>query len=135
MRHLDRPVIFCDFNSTDEGSDSSDVVAMQTAAQMLADGVGILEYGNAGEFEASITGLSHLDRTRLLRPWAKDANRALYGSTPAIHKIARVVDDACALNTGAGGAEDEWNSDVQKPLLKLALSTSRHTNALSLHSV
>jgi hypothetical protein len=39
------------------------------------------------------------------------------------------------LNTSAGGAENEWNSDVQKPLLKLALATSRHAKVLSLHSV
>jgi hypothetical protein len=135
LKHLDRPVLFCDFNSADADSDRSDVVAMRTAAQMLAEGVGILEYDDAGEFEASVAGLSHLDRMRLLRPWAKDARRALYGSTPAVRKIASIVDDACALNTGAGGAEDEWNSDVQKPLLKLALATSRHNNVLSLHSV
>jgi hypothetical protein len=135
LKHLDRPVIFCDFNSADADSDRSDIASMRTAAQTLAEGVGILGYDNADEFEASIGGLSHLDRSRLLRPWAKDARRTLYGATPAIRKIVGIVDDACALNTGAGGAEDEWNSDVQKPLLKLALATSRHTNVLSLHSV
>jgi hypothetical protein len=95
----------------------------------------ILEYDNAAVLIASIAELPDLDRMRLQRPWAKDACKALYGSTPAIRSIANIVDDACALNTSAGGAEDEWNSDVQKPLLKLALATSRHAKVLSLHSV
>jgi hypothetical protein len=102
---------------------------------MLADGVGIVEYDSADAFRASLDQLSALDRARLLRPWARDVNGALCGRTPEIRKITNIIDDAIALNTGAGGAEDEWNSDVQKPLLKLALATSRHTNVLSLHSV
>ncbi|KAF3036742.1 hypothetical protein E8E11_004165 [Didymella keratinophila] len=135
LRDLERPVIFCDFNSVEADSGRSDVAAMRTAVQMLADGVGIVDYDNADAFGASLAQLSELDRARLLRPWARDASRALRGVTPAIHKIANIVDDAIVLNTGAGGAEDEWNSDVQKPLLKLALATSQHTNVLSLHSV
>jgi hypothetical protein len=82
-----------------------------------------------------ITSLCVLDRTRLLRPWAKDASKALYVSTPAICKIVDIVNDAVALDTGVGGTEDEWILDVQKPLLKLALATSRHADALSLHLV
>lgn len=135
LRDLERPVIFCDFDSAETDSGRSDVAAMRTAVQMLADGVGILDYDNADEFGASLARLLELDRARLLRPWARDASRALYGATPAVHRIANIVDDAIVLNTGAGGAEDEWNSDVQKPLLKLALATSRHRNVLSLHSV
>jgi hypothetical protein len=135
LKDLERPVIFCDFNSIDADSERSDVAAMRTAAQLLAEGVGILEYTDADIFNASISRLPDLDRMRLQRPWAKDACKALYGSTPAILNIANIVDDACALNTSGGGAEDEWNSDVQKPLLKLALATSRHANVLSLHSV
>ncbi|RYN35571.1 hypothetical protein AA0117_g12369 [Alternaria alternata] len=77
-KDLERPIIFCDFNSLDADSERSDVAAIRTAAQMLAEGVGTLD---------------------------------------------------------AGGAENEWNSDVQKPLLKLALATSRHAKVLSLHSV
>lgn len=135
LKDLERPVIFCDFNSVDANGERSDVAAMHTAAQMLAEGVGILEYTDADIFNASIAGLPELDRTRLQRPWAKDACNALYGSTPAILDVVNIVDDACSLNTSAGGAEDEWNSDVQKPLLKLALATSRHVEVLSLHSV
>ncbi|KAF2625644.1 hypothetical protein BU25DRAFT_396335 [Macroventuria anomochaeta] len=135
LKDLEQPVIFCDFNSVDADSEWPDVAAMRTAAQMIAEGVGILEYDNADVFNASIAELPHLDRMRLQRPCAKDASKALYGSTPAIRSIANIVNDAIALNTGAGGAEDEWNSDVQKPLLKLALATSRHANVLSLHSV
>ncbi|KAI1670790.1 hypothetical protein Ptr902_08132 [Pyrenophora tritici-repentis] len=135
LKDLERPVIFCDFNSIDADSKRSDVAAMRTAAQMLAEGVGILEYANADVFNASIAELPDLDRMRLQRPWAKDASKALYGSTPAIRDVANIVDEACVLNASAGGAENEWNSDVQKPLLKLALATSRHAKVLSLHSV
>lgn len=135
LRDLERPVIFCDFDSVEADRGRSDVTAMQTAVQMLADGVGIVDYDNADTFRASIAKLSELDRARLLQPWARDASRSLCGVTPAIHSIANIVDDAIVLNNGAGGAEDEWNSDVQKPLLKLALATCRHTNVLSLHSV
>ncbi|KAI8930654.1 hypothetical protein NX059_012263 [Plenodomus lindquistii] len=135
LKDLDRPVIFCDFDSVDAGSERSDVAAMRTAAQLFADGVGILDYTNTDDFNASIAGLPDLDKMRLQRPWAKDASRTLHGSTPAIRDIANIVSEACMLNTCAGGAEDEWNSDVQKPLLKLALATSRHAKVLSLHSV
>jgi hypothetical protein len=135
LRNLERPVIFCDLNSIESDGGRSDVAAMRTAVQMLADGVGIVEYDSADAFRASLDQLSALDRARLLRPWARDVNGALCGRTPEIRKITNIIDDAIALNTGAGGAEDEWNSDVQKPLLKLALATSRHTNVLSLHSV
>jgi hypothetical protein len=135
LKDLERPVIFCDFDSVDADSERSDVAAMRTAAQMLAEGVGILDYADADIFNASISRLPDLDRMRLQRPWAKDNSMALYGSTPVIHDIANIVHDACALNTSAGGAEDEWCSDVQKPLLKLALATSRHAKVLSLHSV
>ncbi|KAF1938276.1 hypothetical protein EJ02DRAFT_469074 [Clathrospora elynae] len=135
LKDLERPVIFCDFNSVDADSERSDVAAMRTAVQILADGVGILEHANEDIFNASIAELPDLDRMRLQRPWAKDACEALSGSTPAICDIAKIVNDACALNTSAGGAEDEWNSDVQKPLLKLALATSQHAKVLSLHSV
>jgi hypothetical protein len=68
---------------------------------MLADGVGILEYVNVDIFNASIAGLPDLDRMRLQRPWVKDACKALYGSPPATGDIAKIVDDACALNAGA----------------------------------
>ncbi|EFQ91698.1 hypothetical protein CFE70_010569 [Pyrenophora teres f. teres 0-1] len=135
LKDLERPVIFCDFNSVDADSERSDVAAMRTAAQMLAEGVGILEYADADIFNASIAELPDLDRMRLQRTWAKDTSKALYGSTPAIRDVANIVDEACVLNTSAGGAENEWNSDVQKPLLKLALATSRHAKVLSLHSV
>lgn len=135
LRDLERPIIFRDFNNVEADSGRADVAAMRTAVQMLADGVGIVDYDNTDAFRASIAKLSELDRARLLRPWSKDASGSLCGVTPEIHKIANIVDDAIVLNTGAGGAEDEWNSDVQKPLLKLALATSQHTNVLSLHSV
>ena len=135
LKQLERPVIFCDFNSVDADSQRSDVAVMRKAVQTLAEGIGILNYDNEDVFNASIAELDDLDRTRLQRPWAKDAHRAYYGSTPVIRKIINIVDDAIALNTGAGGAEDEWNSDVQKPLLKLALATSRHSDVLSLRSV
>ncbi|RYN54337.1 hypothetical protein AA0117_g13321 [Alternaria alternata] len=65
-------------------SKRSDVAAIRTAAQMLAKGVGTLEYANADIFYPSIAELSALDR---------------------------------------------------KPLLKLALATSRHSKVLSLRSV
>jgi hypothetical protein len=135
LKDLEQPVIFCDFNSADADRERLDVAAMRTAAQMLAEGVGILEYADVDIFSASISSLPDLDRIRLQRPWAKAAGEALYGCTPEIRDLASIVDDACSLNVSAGGAEDEWNSDVQKPLLKLALATSRHANELSLHSV
>ena len=98
LRDLERPVIFCDFDSVEADSGRSDVAAMRTAVQILADGVGVVEYNNADEFEASLVRLSELDRARLLRPWARDASGSLYGVTPAIHKIANIVEDAIVLN-------------------------------------
>jgi hypothetical protein len=135
LKDLERPVIFCDFDCLDAASGRRDVATMRNAAQTLADGVGILEYENEHVFNLSIAALPDLDKKRLQRPWARAADRALYGSTPAIQSVASIVDDACALNDGAGGAEEEWNSDIQKPLLKLALATSRHAKKLALHSV
>jgi hypothetical protein len=135
LKDLERPVIFCDLNSVDANGERSDIAAMRTAAQMLAEGVGILEDADADIFNASIADLPDLDRIRLQRPWAKYACNALYGSTPTILDIVNIVNDACALDAGARGAEDEWNSDIQKPMLKLALATSRHVKVLSLHSV
>jgi hypothetical protein len=135
LKDLERPIIFCDFDNEDVDSERSDVAAMRTATQMLAEGVGILEYADADIFKASIANLPELDRMRLQRPWAKDARKALHGSTPVIRDVDKIVHDACALNSSVGGAEDEWNSDVQKPLLKLALATSRHAKVLSLQSV
>ena len=135
LNDLERPVIFCDFNSAQSDSERPDVAAMRAAVQLLADGIGILDYNNADVFNASVAELPPLDRLRLQHPCAKDATKELFGTTPAIHDITSIVDGAVALNTGAGGAEDEWNSDVQKPLLKLALATSRHANVISLQSV
>ncbi|KAF3030367.1 hypothetical protein E8E12_001070 [Didymella heteroderae] len=135
LRDLERPVIFCDFDSVEADSGRSDVAAMRTAVQILADGVGVVDYDNADEFGASLARFLEMERARLLRPWAKAASRALHGVTPAVHKIANIVDDAIVLNTGARGAEDQWNSDVQEPLLKLTLATSRHRDVLSLLSV
>jgi hypothetical protein len=57
LKDLERPVIFCDFDSGDADSERSDVAAMRKAAQMLADGVGILDYVNADIFKASIDEL------------------------------------------------------------------------------
>jgi hypothetical protein len=105
---------------------------MHIAAQMLPDGFGILEYDDTDALNVSITGLPELDRTRLQYPMAKHSRRAHYGSTPAIGKVASIVDAARALNSGAGGAEDECNTDVQYPLLEVALETSRHSKALSI---
>ncbi|EOA85580.1 uncharacterized protein SETTUDRAFT_72639, partial [Exserohilum turcica Et28A] len=61
--------------------------------------------------------------------------RAGYGAKPTISKISSIVCAAQELNSGAGGAEDEWNTEVQYPLLKVALETSQHSKALSVHSV
>lgn len=137
LEELGRPVIFCDLDSLEaEGEQARpDVTAMHTAVQMLADGFEILEYGDADTFHASITELPAMDKKRLQYPMAKHSRRAQYGTTPAISKVASIVDAARVLNSGAGGAEDEWNTDVQYPLLKLALETSRHSKALSIRSV
>lgn len=67
-KDLERPIIFCDFNSVDADSERSDVAAIRTAARMLAEGVGTLEYANADIFNASIAELPALDRVRLQRP-------------------------------------------------------------------
>ncbi|XP_014550684.1 hypothetical protein COCVIDRAFT_42864 [Bipolaris victoriae FI3] len=65
----------------------------------------------------------------------KHPRRAEYGATPAISKISSIVSAAWQLNSGTRGAEDEWNTEVQYQLLKIALETSRHSKALSIRSV
>lgn len=137
LEEVERPVIFCDFDSleADGEEEHHDVTVMHTAVQTLADGLGILEYESAETFATSIAGLPKLDRERLQYLTAKHPRRLQYGSMPPVSKVSEIVRTAWTLNAGAGGAEDEWNTDVQHPLLKLALETCRHCDTLSLRSV
>lgn len=120
LEDSDRPVIFVDFyNMERAGQAPKSVTHMHTAAQMLADGVGILDYDSdsTDAFKASIAHLPKLDQMRLQYPSAKDAGRARYGATPSIDDIARIVCDARLLNDGTGGTKSAWNASVHHPLL------------------
>jgi hypothetical protein len=137
LEDFEHPVTFRDFDSLQVAGKRQhpDVTAMQEAIQTLADGVGIVEDNSTDAFKAGIAELPELDRKRLLYASAQSIQRGTYGSTPVIEDIASIVCAAKQLNAGAGGAEDEWNTDVQHPILKLALRTSRHSKALAIRSV
>jgi len=137
LEDFEHPVTFRDFDSLQVAGkrQHQDVTAIQGAIQTLADGVGIVEDNSTDAFKAGIAELPELDRKRLLYETARSTQRGTYGSTPVIEDIVSIVCAARELNAGAGGAEDEWNTDVQYPILKLALKTSRHSKALSIRSV
>jgi hypothetical protein len=54
---------------------------------------------------------------------------------PSISKICNIVDTARRYDRGPGFSEDEWNSEVHHPLLKLACSSSKHANNLEIFNV
>ncbi|PZD23992.1 hypothetical protein A1F96_09750, partial [Pyrenophora tritici-repentis] len=87
------------------------------ATQRFADGIGIL-------------GM------RFQYSWANDREqRCLLGSMPSTTQIRDIVETARQYDHGSGVSEDEWNSEVQHPLLKLARNTSKHRQPLDIHNV
>lgn len=127
------PVAFCNFNDNEEGEEPEDVTAMRTAIQQFADGVGILGYNDV---DTVLSTLPPIDRIRFKYPWANNIERrSVLGLVPSIAQILDIVETARKYDRGSGVSEDEWNSEVQHPLLKLARNTSRHRQTLDIHNV
>jgi hypothetical protein len=130
----DQPVFFCNFGDTEEHEEGVDVVAMRNAIQSLADGVGILGYEDLNIVTALLSWPS--DRKRFEYPWANDSTRRLaYGAMPSITCLEAIVKAGWNNDRGTGTSEDDWNTDVQHPLIKLALETCEHKATLNIYGV
>ncbi|KAF2260949.1 hypothetical protein CC78DRAFT_584248 [Lojkania enalia] len=129
----DQPVIFCNFDDGEEGEEPEDVTAMRRATQRFADGIGILGYDDVS---AVVSALPPMDRMRFEYSWANDMEgRCALGSMPSMAHLLDIVETARKYDHGSGVSEDEWNSEVQHPLLKLARNTSKHRQTLDIHNV
>jgi hypothetical protein len=129
LEDFEYPIVFYNF---DHGSDPEpkDVTIIRQAIQRFADGVGVLAYKDV--LEVSLE-LPEMDRLRFQYPWANDPEtRATLGSMPAMSELQRIVETARQCDQGSGKCEDEWNSDVQYALLKLAHNTSKHAKTLTI---
>jgi hypothetical protein len=106
---------------------------MRSAIQQYADGVGILGYDDVN---AVTSELMQADKMRFKYPWANDlGQRCVLGSMPLMGQVQTIVETARQYDRGAGVSEDEWNSEVQNELLKLARSTSKNRRTLDIHNV
>ncbi|KAH8723966.1 hypothetical protein GQ44DRAFT_773545 [Phaeosphaeriaceae sp. PMI808] len=106
----EQPIVFCNFDDNEKGEEAEDVTAMRRVTQQFADGIGILGYDDID-------------------------TRCALGSMPQIAQIWDIVETARKHDRGSGVSEDEWNSEVQHPLLKLARNTSKHRQTLDIHNV
>ena len=133
---LKKPVVFCDFDDEKE-EEATDVTTMRMFVQDYADGIGILAFeGKLDEIVGSHGLLVETEKVQFRRPCANDPHvRSTFGTMPAMQDVRDIVDRAKWLNRGAGSSEDDWNTTVHFPLLKLALHTSKHSKSLSIHSV
>lgn len=129
----EQPVIFSNFDDDEDGEEPEDVIAIRTAIQRFADGIGILGYDN---IDAVVAALPSMDRMRCQYPWANDLDhRCVFGSMPSTEKVLEIVEKAREYDHGSGAPEDDWNSRIQEPLLNLACSTSKHQRTLDIHNV
>ncbi|PSN58847.1 hypothetical protein BS50DRAFT_595117 [Corynespora cassiicola Philippines] len=129
----DQPVVFCNFDDGEEGEEPEDVTTMRSATQRFADGIGILGYDDVA---AIVSSLPPMDKIRFRYSWANDVERrSALGSMPSIAQLLDIVETARKYDHGSGVSEDEWNSEVQHSLLKLARSTSKHRQTLDIHNV
>ncbi|KAF2453090.1 hypothetical protein BDY21DRAFT_388301 [Lineolata rhizophorae] len=129
----EQPVVFCNFDDDVDGAEPEDVVLMRRAMQRFADGIGVLGYGNV---DAVVSALPPMDRMRFQYPWANDLEqRCVFGSTPSTAQVLGIVDTARGYGRGPGVSEDEWNSEIQHPLLELAYSTCKNSQSLVIFNV
>jgi hypothetical protein len=129
----EQPVVFCNFDDNEDGEEPEDVMAMRRAGQRFADGIGILGYD---DIDAVVSALPSVDRMRFQYPWANDLeHRCVFGSMPSTTQVLCIVETARKYDHGSGVSEDEWNSEVQHPLLKLARNTCKHRQTLDIHNV
>ena len=129
----EHPVLFCNFDDGEDGGEPEDVTAMRRAVQRFADGIGIMGYDNLG---AIASALPPVDRMRFQYPWANEVkHRCAFGSMPSTAQVLSIVETARKYDHGSGVSEDEWNAEVQHPLLKLARNTSKHQQTLDIHNV
>ena len=106
---------------------------MRRAVQSFADGIGILGYD---DMDAVVSALPPMDRMRFQYSWANDLEqRCIFGSMPSTAQILGIVEMAREYDHGSGVSEDEWNSEVQHPLLKFACSTCKHQQTLAIFNV
>ena len=130
----EQPVVFCNFDDEErEGEEPEDVTVMRRATQRFADGIGILGYA---DINAVVSALPPIDKMRFKYPWVNDLEqRCTLGFMPSTVQILDIVETARKYDRGSGVSEDEWNSEVQHPLLKLARNTSKHRQTLDIHNV
>jgi hypothetical protein len=129
----EHPVVFCNFDDDLDGAEPEDVTLMRRAIQRFADGIGILGYDSMDEV---VSALPPMERMRFQYSWASDLEqRRNIGSMPSTAQVLGIVETAREHDRGSGVSEDEWNSEVQHPLLKLACSTCKHSKTLVIFNV
>lgn len=129
----EHPVVFCNFDDDMDGVEPEDVMLMRRAIQRFADGIGVLGYNN---MDVVVSALPPIDRMRFQYSWANDLeHRCIFGSMPSTAQVLGIVEMARGYDRGSGVSEDEWNSEVQHPLLKLACSTCKYPQSLVMFNV
>jgi len=129
----EHPVVFCNFDDDTDEAEPEDVTSMRRAVQRFADGIGILGYHN---MDAVVSSLPRMDRMRFQYSWANDPEqRCIFGSMPSTAQVQSIVEMARGYDRGSGVSEDEWNSEVQHPLLKLACSSCKYSKNLVIFNV
>lgn len=129
----EHPVIFCNFDDDVDGAEPADVTLMRRAIQRFADGIGVLGYD---DMDAVVSALPPMDRMRFQYSWANDPQqRCILGSMPSTAQVLGIVETARGYDHGSGVSEDEWNSEVQHPLLKLACCTCTYPQTLVIFNV
>lgn len=132
----EQPVFFCNFGDVDKHEERADVATMRSAIQHLADGVGILGYEQEHLPTVMASLSSTLERKRFGYSWANDCTQRLtHGAMPSIASLDGIVRAGWKHDRGTGTTEDDWNTDVQHQLIKLALETSKHKATLNVHGV
>ncbi|KAL9106357.1 MAG: hypothetical protein Q9227_008626 [Pyrenula ochraceoflavens] len=122
----EHPVVFCNFDDHTYEAEPEDVILMREAVQRLADGIGILGYD---DIDGRTIPISLGERPETALYLRLDASHA------AMQQVQNIVKTAREYDCGSGDSEDEWNSEVQHTLLKLARSSCNHTENIAIVNV
>ena len=131
----EQPVYFCNFWDTEEHEEHDDVATMRDTIQGFADGVGVIGYSDSDLDAVAVLLPLTSDRTRFKYSWVNDCARLAYGVMPSITRLEDIVKAGWNNDRGTGTSEDDWNTNVQHPLLKLALETCKHRLTLDIYGV
>lgn len=133
LEDSENSLVFCNFHDHEENEECVDVMRMRDMIREFADGIGILGYDDLEEVIPLILGA---ECKRFRYSWANDpGQRLLYGSMPSMRRLQELVTAGWRHDRGTGTSEDDWNANVQYPLIKLAHKTSKYAGQLAVHGV